>query len=176
MTPWTLKTNPFARILKKDTVITVDDHGIDVVQGDSSHHFQWDQIDKAPKLSLSVSGGCLTLVAQGISYSYRMLSHLAPFQYATKLFPLWANQNAENLQSFLQHAYSECTKKFIRDSSVNRIQTFACQEIKQWKGWNTIDGLSELAIKTATQLNNIHNWTPADIEKIRQSYLQKQLI
>ncbi|WP_259397779.1 UvrD-helicase domain-containing protein [Vibrio sp. SG41-7] len=88
---------------------------------------------------------------------------------------MWANQSAERLQDFLNDAYKKCTSSFLRDSSIEQIQSVVSLEIKRWKGWKKVQGLSELAKKTASQLTNIQNWDASDIDKIRNRYVAKQL-
>ncbi|MUK70044.1 UvrD-helicase domain-containing protein [Aliivibrio fischeri] len=175
MTSWILSTNPIARLFKKEAVVTIDNDGIRVVQAENETIIKWDQLDSPPNLSLSIDGGCLTFISQGKNHRYRMLGYFTPFKYAKRFFPFWANQNAERLQDFLSDAYIQCTSTFLRDSSIENIRTVVRNEIKRWKGWDKVEGLSELAHKTATQLTNIHHWSSADIEKIRQRYVNKQL-
>lgn len=159
MTLWTLSTNPIARFFKKETVVTVDNNGIRIVQAEKETIISWDELDCPPNLSLSIDGGRLTLSSQGKIHSYRMLGYFTPFKYAKRFFPFWANHNAECLQDFLSDAYIQCTSTFLRDSSVENIRSFVRKEIKRWKGWDKVEGLSDLAHKTATQLSNIHHWT-----------------
>ncbi|WP_102402234.1 UvrD-helicase domain-containing protein [Vibrio cyclitrophicus] len=175
MTLWTLTANPIARLFNKEIEVTIDDNGIRVVERGNEARFDWDHLDCPPHLSLSIDGGCLALVSRGQTYRYRMLGYLTPYQYSKKLFPLWANQSAERLQDFLNDAYKKCTSSFLRDSSIEQIQSFVGLEIKRWKGWKKVQGLSELAKKTASQLTNIQNWNALDIDKIRNRYVAKQL-
>ncbi|MGL1462269.1 UvrD-helicase domain-containing protein [Vibrio parahaemolyticus] len=175
MTLWTLTTNPIARLFNKEIEVTVDDNGIHVAQGGEDAHFNWAELDYPPHLSLAIDGGCLVIVSQEQTYRYRMLGYLTPFRYSKRLFPSWANQSAKRLQDFLSDAYLQCTSRFLRDSSVEIIRTTASNELKRWKGWDKVQGLSELAQITASQLTNISSWSASDVQKIRSRYVQKQL-
>lgn len=175
MTLWTLTTNPIARLFNKEVEVTVDDNGIRVVQGRDDTRFNWAELDYPPHLSLAIDGGCLVIISQGQTYRYRMLGYLTPFRYSKRLFPFWANQSAKRLQDFLSEAYLQCTSRFLRDSSIETMKTTASTELRRWKGWDKVQGLSELAQTTATQLANIKDWDASDIQKIRSRYVQKQL-
>ncbi|TBT43793.1 hypothetical protein D5E79_13240 [Vibrio parahaemolyticus] len=175
MTLWTLTTNPIARLFNKEVEVTVDDNGIRVVQGRDDTRFNWAELDFPPHLSLTIDGGCLVIISQGQTYRYRMLGYLTPFRYSKRLFPFWANQSAKRLQDFLSEAYLQCTSRFLRDSSIETMKTTASTELRRWKGWDKVQGLSELAQATATQLANIKDWNASDIQKIRSRYVQKQL-
>ncbi|HHC6598444.1 TPA: UvrD-helicase domain-containing protein [Vibrio parahaemolyticus] len=175
MALWTLTANPIARLFNKEVEVTVDDNGIQVVQGGNETHFNWAELDFPPHLSLAIDGGCLLIISQGQTYRYRMLAYLTPFRYSKRLFPFWANQNAKRLQNFLSEAYLQCTSRFLRDSSIETMKTIASTELRRWKGWDKVQGLSELAQTTAIQLTNINDWNASDIQKIRSRYVQKQL-
>lgn len=175
MTSWTLTASPLARLFNRGVTVTIDQSGIHVLNGGNSVEFSWSQLDSPPRLSLALSGGCLTLVCAGQTYRYRMLSYRAPIQYSKQFFPLWANQNAQHLQDFFTSAYIQCTESFIRDSAIERLQSFAQSELERWKGWNNVQGLSALAEETVSKLSNIANWSATDIDKIRNRYVRKQL-
>ncbi|KLI85642.1 ATPase AAA [Vibrio parahaemolyticus] len=175
MTLWTLTANPIARLFNKEVEVIVDDNGIRVVQGRDDTRFNWAELDYPPHLSLAIDGGCLLIISQGQTYRYRMLGYLTPFRYSKRLFPFWANQSAKRLQDFLSEAYLQCTSRFLRDSSIETMKTTASTELRRWKGWDKVQGLSELAQTTAIQLTNINDWNASDIQKIRSRYVQKQL-
>lgn len=175
MTLWTLTTNPIACLFNKEVEVTVDNNGIQVVQGGNDTRFNWAELDYPPHLSLAIDGGCLLIISQGQTYRYRMLGYLTPFRYSKRLFPFWANQSAKRLQDFLSEAYLQCTSRFLRDSSIETMKTTASTELRRWKGWDKVQGLSELAQTTAIQLTNINDWNASDIQKIRSRYVQKQL-
>ncbi|MET2900401.1 UvrD-helicase domain-containing protein [Vibrio rotiferianus] len=175
MSLWTLSSNPMARLFNREIEVTVEGKGIRIVQGGVDTYFDWARLDCPPRLSLSFDGGCLVIVSQRKTFRYRMLGYLTPFKYSKRLFPLWANQSAERMQGFLNDAYHQCTSKFLRNSAIEQIRAVASNEIKRWEGWGKVEGLSELAQKTASQLHNIDNWSTSDIEKIRNRYIQRQL-
>ncbi|EKO3839028.1 UvrD-helicase domain-containing protein [Vibrio harveyi] len=176
MTLVTLKTSSLARLFKKEWTITFDEQGIAIIEKEKRTNFNWGELDRSPELKLTLFGVCLLLTSNGITHRYSMLGYFQPAKKFNQLFVLWSDESAKNLQDFLNDAYDKCTSRYIRDSEVATIRKFAQSEFKKWKGWDKAQDLTALASKTGSQLTNINNWTQSDIDKIRQRYVQKQLV
>ena len=172
----TLKTSFFAQLFKKECALSFDEHGIAIVEKSKKTNVSWTDIDRPPSLKLRLSGVCLLFTSNGTTHRYSMLGYFQPSKLLNQLFVLWSGESAKKLQDFLNDAYDKCTSRYIRDSEVATIRKFAQSEFKKWKGWNKVHGLTALASKTGSQLTNINNWTQSDIDKIRQRYVQKQLV
>ncbi|MFA0084453.1 UvrD-helicase domain-containing protein [Vibrio sp. 10N.261.51.F12] len=175
MTQWTLTTNPLARIVNKQAILTICETGIKTIRGKETHFFKWEQLDSAPVVKVSLAGGCLSFRVNGEQHRFSMLSYLLTLKHAYRFFPYWANRNAERLKDFLKSVNHQCHSRFIRDSVVRNIKQCVDDEFKRWKGWDKASGLSNLAQETAEQLSSINNWTQSDIDRIRHEYTVRQL-
>ncbi|SON49032.1 UvrD-helicase domain-containing protein [Vibrio tapetis] len=175
MTQWTLTTNFFGRIFKNQLVVEISDAGIQADSDGEVSFFKWEDLDSAPSLKATIAGGCLSFSVGGKQHSFSMLSYLLPFKYPHNFFPHWANQNAKHLVRFLDSVENQCQSRFLRDSSIQNIQSFAKTEHKRWRGWNKASGLSDSAKNTAAQVSRIANWKTADVERIRSEYVEREL-
>lgn len=175
MIKWTLATNLIAQLFKRQIVIEISEVGISTNQDDEHSCFKWEDLDSAPSLKTTISGGSLSFSVGGKQHCFSMLSYLLPFKYPHRFFPHWANQNAQHLTEFLRLVEHQCQYGFLRDSSVRSIQSFANIEYERWRGWNKASGLSDFAKNTAAQLSRIANWKLADVERIRNEYVDREL-
>lgn len=145
MTQWTLTTNSFGRIFNSQLVLEISDAGIRADSDGEVSFFKWEDLDSAPSLKTSITGGCLSFSVKGKPYCFTTLSYFLPFKYPHHFFPQWANQNAQHLAEFLGSVEKKCQSRFLRDSSIRDIQSFAKTEYKRWRGWNKASGLSDFA-------------------------------
>ncbi|MCG9626914.1 UvrD-helicase domain-containing protein [Vibrio mediterranei] len=175
MTKWTLSTNFIGRLFKQQLLVEINEVGISADLGGENSFFRWGDLDSSPVLKTSITGGCLSFSVKGKHYCFRRLSYFLPFKYPHCFFPLWANQNALHLVEFLGSVEHQCQSRFLRDSSVQNIQSFAKTEYKRWRGWDKASDLSDFAKDTAAQLSRIANWKPADVEHIRSEYVERAL-
>jgi len=60
MTKWTLTTNPMARLFKRQLVVEISEVGISTNQNNELSCFKWEDLDSAPSLKTTISGGCLS--------------------------------------------------------------------------------------------------------------------
>ena len=176
MVKWQFKSNFVARILGKQLCIDVDDEGITIINDGSQQRYQWTQIKTPPAVTYGLAGGQLSFIADGKSYSFSMLSYILPYQHKHSFFPLWANNNAESLQHFLNDVELQCSSAFLRHSTIQAIQATAKKEAQRWHGWSLSKGLSALAMSAAKQLDSVNAWTDLNIRKVRQDYIDKQLL
>ncbi|EHH1077591.1 UvrD-helicase domain-containing protein [Vibrio parahaemolyticus] len=172
----TLTTSSLAHFFKKKWQITFDQQGVTIVEKNVRTFFLWNELDRAPALKLTFSGVCLSLTSNARSHHYDMLGYFNPSKLSHQLFVLWSEESAKGLRDFLNDVDERCTSHYIRDSEVANIQLFVESEMKKWRGWEKVEGLSALASKTGTQLTHIHHWTPSDIATLRQRYVEKQLV
>ncbi|USD59206.1 UvrD-helicase domain-containing protein [Vibrio sp. SCSIO 43140] len=175
MTQWTLTTNSFGRVFNNRLVVEISEAGIRADSDGEVSFFKWEDLDSAPSLKTSITGGCLSFSVKGKPYRFSTLSYFLPFKYPHRFFPQWANQNAQHLAEFLGSVENKCQSRFFRDSSIRDIQSYAKTEYKRWRGWNKALGLSDLAKNTASQLSRIASWKQADIENIRREYVEREL-
>lgn len=175
MTQWTLTTNSFGRIFNNQLVVEINDAGIRADSDGEVSFFKWEDLDSAPSIKTSITGGCLSFSVKGRHYHFSMLNYFLPFKFPHRFFPHWANQNAQHLAEFLGSVENQCQSRFLRDSTIQNIQSFAKTEHERWRDWNKALGLSDFAKNTAVQLSRIANWKQADVEQIRSEYVEREL-
>ena len=85
MTQWTLTTNAFGRIFNNQLVVEINDAGIRADSDGEVSFFKWEELDSAPSIKTSITGGCLSFSVKGRHYHFSMLNYFLPFKFPQKV-------------------------------------------------------------------------------------------
>ncbi len=138
--------------------------------------FTWQQLDSPPAFIFSPLGYLLSFTVSGKAYQIPYLTYLARYQFSKKAACLWAEANGQSICELVAKVESTIATEYLRQSRLEIIQARIKREYKRWFPWCEDMALAS-GIQTAlAKLKTMYNWNQADIERLRESYVQAQLI
>nr|WP_238786883.1 UvrD-helicase domain-containing protein [Ferrimonas lipolytica] len=138
--------------------------------------FKWEQLDSPPAFIFSPLGYLLSFTVSGKAYQLPYLTYLAHYQFGKKAAFLWATGNGLSICELVARVERTIATKYLRQSRLEMIQARVKREYKRWFPCCEKVALSK-DIKTAlTKLKQMHSWSQGDIERLRENYVQAQLI
>ncbi|OEG73865.1 AAA family ATPase [Shewanella colwelliana] len=137
--------------------------------------FKWQQLDSPPVFNFSALGYLLSFTVSSKAYQLPHLTYLAHYQFGKKAAHLWATGNGQSICELVAKVERTITTEYLRQSRLEMIQARVKREYKRWFPWCENMSLPN-DIKTAlTKLKQMHSWSKADIEQLRENYVQTQL-
>lgn len=138
--------------------------------------FKWQQLDSPPAFIFSSLGYLLSFTVSGKAYQLPYLTYLAHYQFGKKATHLWATGNGQSICELVARVERTITTEYLRQLRLEMIQARVKREYKRWFPWCVNVPLAK-DIKTAlTKLKQMHGWSQSDIERLRENYVQAQLI
>ncbi|MCL1143703.1 UvrD-helicase domain-containing protein [Shewanella gaetbuli] len=137
--------------------------------------FKWEELDSPPTFKLSSLGFIISFNVSGTAYQIPYLSYFSHFQFGVKTKQLWARLNGLRVCELVAKVEQITTSVYPRQSRIEMVQARVQREYQRWFPWCENMPLAN-DIKTAlAKLKQIHSWDQADIEKLRERYIQSQL-
>ncbi|GIU46503.1 UvrD-helicase domain-containing protein [Shewanella algidipiscicola] len=138
--------------------------------------FTWQQLDTPPTFNFSPLGYLLGFTVSGKAYQLPYLTYLADYRFGNEVTQRWANANGQRICELVARVERTITTEYLRQSRLEMIQARIKREYKRWFPWCEKVALPN-DIKTAlTKLKQMHSWNQGDIERLRENYVQAQLI
>ncbi|MGL5047747.1 MAG: UvrD-helicase domain-containing protein, partial [Shewanella sp.] len=137
--------------------------------------FLWQQLDCPPKFSFSPLGYLLGFTASGKAYQVPFLSYFARKHFEDDIAHRWVIHNAQPLSDLVARVELTLSREYLRQSRLEMMQARIDREYRRWFPWCENMPLAN-DIKTAlAKLKQMHNWNKADIEQLRENYVQAEL-
>ncbi|MGL6124038.1 MAG: UvrD-helicase domain-containing protein, partial [Shewanella sp.] len=137
--------------------------------------FLWQQLDCPPNFSFSPLGYLLGFTASGKAYQVPFLSYFARKHFEDDIAQRWVIHNAQQLSDLVARVELTLSREYLRQSRLEMMQARIDREYRRWFPWCENMPLAN-DIKTAlAKLKQMHNWNKADIEQLRENYVQAEL-
>lgn len=174
----------FGRFIGIPTVIKISERGIAIEVDNDFISIQWQEVIVPPEFHLSFFGQILTFKTADKNYVFTMLTYNSKRRHQSNLEQLWASANIKRVEKLLSRVQKKITHRYLRQSTIECIQSAAKQEGKRWFSWLKSSKLSQLS-KSSTALANLteklqllsfyQRWSEQGIADCRESYINKQL-
>ena len=138
--------------------------------------FTWQQLDRPPVFTFSPLGYLLGLSASGKAYQVLFLSYFARKRFENDIAQRWAAHNAEQLGNLVARVELTLAKEYLRQSRLEMMQARIEREYRRWFPWCENMPLANDIKAALAKLKQMHNWNQADIEQLRENYVESQLV
>tara|TARA_R110000851_G_scaffold210486_3_gene363009 strand:- start:40578 stop:43574 length:2997 start_codon:yes stop_codon:yes gene_type:complete len=139
-------------------------------------HLSWQQLDHPPVFSASLLGSLLSVNAAGTCYQIPFLSYFAKSQFKQQVELLWALSHENQLCDLISRIEKAISSRYLRRSLVDKIRPRIEREYRRWFPWSDSVELPTKIRAALTQLRDFYHWNNADVEHIREHYIQSQLL
>ena len=138
--------------------------------------FKWQQLDSPPAFNFSPLGYLLGFTVSGKAYQLPYLTYLARYQFGKTAVLLWAGSNGQRICELVARVERTLATEYLRQSRLEMIQARIKREYKRWFPWCEDMTLASDIKSALGKLKKMHNWNQADIERLRENYVQSQLL
>lgn len=168
----------FCRFIGIPTEIKISDSGVAIVIESRLIEIKWQELIVPPTFHLSFFGQTISFKTVKHNYEITMLAYNAECLHKSNCERLWATANIKRVETFLQTIKTISTNRYLRQSTIERIQLATNQEYKRWFPWiksskscRTQTGI----IEKLQLLSYYHHWKEQEIADCRESYIEEQL-
>ena len=179
-----ISSSVFGRFIGIPTVIKISDSGIAIEVEHDFINIQWQELIVPPEFHLSFFGQILTFKTADKNYVFTMLAYNSKLRHKSNIQQLWASSNIKRVDTLLTAIKKIISNRYLRQSTIERIQLSAKQEGKRWFPWVNLSKLGKLS-KSSKALAEVaeklqllffyQRWTDQGIADCRESYINKQL-
>ncbi|MGI3004447.1 UvrD-helicase domain-containing protein [Shewanella algae] len=138
--------------------------------------FKWQQLDSPPTFNFSPLGYLLSFTVSGEVYQLPYLTYWARYQSSKEVTQQWAAGNGQSICELVARVERTLATEYLRQSRLEMIQARVKREYKRWFPWSENMQLDNDITAALTKLKLMHCWSPTDIERLRENYVQAQLI
>lgn len=125
----------FGRFIGKATKINLNNLGLSVEIESSVKQIKWQDLLVPPIFHISFFGQIVTLKTANESYVFTMLAYSAKHMQKRHCEQFWVAANTQRLDALLRSIKKITTEQYIRQSSIEGIQTAIHQEFQRWFPW-----------------------------------------
>jgi DNA helicase-4 len=136
----------------------------------------WQQLDTPPEFEWHWLGSLMHFTINDKAYHLPYLSYFAGLNFCQSLQFLWAERNLQALTLLIQKVEHGVQSKYLRQSRLVVIQGQVAREFKRWFPWSETVALNAEVQVALVKLHRMHCWQSNDIARIRENYIQGQLI
>lgn len=166
----------FCRFIGVQTVITMSEIGVAIeVENSCLIKIQWQDLIVPPSFYLSFFGQIVTLRTAKKNYVFTMLAYNAKRLHKSNCERLWINANIKRVDTFLSTIKKITTSRYLRQSTVERMQIATNQELKRWFPWITSSKTHTIVADKLQLLSSYHHWQAPEIAECRENYINEQL-
>ncbi|KGJ90158.1 UvrD-helicase domain-containing protein [Colwellia psychrerythraea] len=171
----------FHRFIGIPTTIKVCSRGVVIDVENNSTNISWQDLTVPPSFHLSFFGQIISFKTEKRNYVYSMLAYSAKRKYKNMCEQLWASANIHRVESLLTAIENFTTNRYLRQSTLERIQLASKQELVRWLPWlnanrssNAAKSLANISI-IVQRLSYYQIWNEQEIADSRESYIAEQL-
>jgi len=139
-------------------------------------HLSWQQLDRPPQFSASLLGSLLSVNADGTCYQLPFLSYFAQSHFKQEVELLWALSHETQLCHLISRVEKAISSRYLRQSLLDKIRPRIEREYLRWFPWSKGAELPANIRTALTKLKGFYHWNKADIERLREGYIQSQLL
>lgn len=171
----------FHRFIGTPTTIKVCRSGVVIDVESQLNHIKWQELTVPPSFHLSFFGQIISFKTEKRNYVYTMLAYRAKRKYKNMCEQLWASANIHRVESLLTAIENFTTSRYLRQSTLERIQLASKQELVRWLPWLNSNRSSNAAKSLANiilivqRLSYFQNWNEQELADSRESYIAEQL-
>lgn len=171
----------FCRFIGIPTEIKVSDSGVVIVIESRLIKIEWEELIVPPTFHLSYFGQTISFKTVKHKYVITMLTYNAKRLHKSNCERLWATANIKRVETFLQTVKKIATNRYLRQSTIERIQIAANQEYKRWFPWFNLSKSNKSCraltgvVEKLQLLSYYHHWKEQEIADCRESYINEQL-
>jgi DNA helicase-4 len=165
----------FGRFIGKATKINMNDLGLSVEIKSSVKQIKWQDLLVPPIFQLSFFGQIVTLKTTNENYVFTMLAYSAKHMQKRHCEQFWVAANTQRLDTLLRSIKKITSEQYVRQSSIEGIQSAVSQEFQRWFPWIKRSKALALVAENLQQLLHYHHWQAQGIEACRERYIEQQL-
>ena len=171
----------FRRFIGISTTIKISDSGLIIDVENNLTTLKWEELIVPPTFHLSFFGQIISFKTESQHYAFTMLAYNAKREHKHSCQQLWARANIHRVESLLTAIENFTTNRYLRQSTIERIQLASKQELVRWFPWLNSNRSSKaesslLNVIEATQrLSYYQRWNEQGIADCRENYINEQL-
>lgn len=174
----------FSRFIGVPTIIKINDSEIIIEIEKRIINIKWDDLIVPPLFHLSFFGQIVTFKTTNRNYVFTMLSYNSKRKQKSNCERYWASANIKRVDALLASIKELSVTRYLRQSTIQRIQLSAIQECNRWFSWLALNQLTKIKNSCATwasiieklqQLSYFQRWNEQGIDDSRESYINVQL-
>jgi len=174
----------FCQFIGVSTIIKINDSEIVIEIENRLINIKWDELIVPPLFHLSFFGQIITFKTAKRNYVFTMLTYNSKRKQKNNCELLWASANIKRVDALLASIQKLSTTRYLRQSTIKRIQFSAIQECNRWFSWLQLSQLNKIKkscetwaniIEKLQQLSYYQRWNEQGINDCRESYINKQL-
>ncbi|PKG82220.1 AAA family ATPase [Colwellia sp. 75C3] len=176
-----ISSSVFGRFIGISTAIEISDMGVTIEVKDRCIKLQWEELIVPPVFNLSFLGQIISFKTAKKNYSFTMLSYSSKRLQKTNCEHLWANANIKRVETLLTTIEKITTNRYLRQSTIESIQSAVDQECNRWFPWfnsSKLNKAGKARVTIAERLQSLwyyQSWQAQGIAGCRESYINKQL-
>ena len=171
----------FRRFIGISTAIKITESGVDIDVENNVNHIKWQELIVPPTFHLSFFGQIISFKTESRNYVFTMLAYNSKRKHKDKCQQLWARANIHRVASLLAAIENFTTKRYLRQSTIERIQLASKQELVRWLPWLSSNRSNKAArsltsvIEITQRLSSYQRWDLQGVEDCRERYITEQL-
>lgn len=165
----------FGRLFGNATKITINDHGLNIFVKNKETTISWQVIISPPQFTTGVFGQTMIFSTLEQQYTLSKLAYTSESEQKKNIEALWVETHKLRLQRLLDKVDSVISRRYLRQSTINKIQQVVNTEFQRWFPWSE-SGCCLFETKQLTlRLATYNQWTLSDFNACRESYINKQV-
>lgn len=178
---YSISSSFFRRFIGIPTVIKISDSGVVIDVENNFTHIKWEDLIVPPTFHLSFFGQIISFKTASRSYVFTMLAYKSKRKHKNNCEQRWAVANISRVEVLLLAIEKFKTNRYLRRSTIERIQLAAKQELVRWLPWLTSNRSTKATssltnvIEIIQRLSTYQRWNEQGISDCRESYISEQL-
>ena len=171
----------FRRFIGIPTVIKISNSGVVIDVENNLTKIKWEDLIVPPSFHLSFFGQIISFKTASRNYVFTMLAYNSKRKHKNNCQQRWAAANISRVEMLLIAIEKFKTNRYLRRSTIERIQLAAKQELVRWLPWlksnRSTKATSSLTnvIEIIQRLSYYQHWNEQGIADCRESYISEQL-
>ncbi|MEI6894448.1 MAG: UvrD-helicase domain-containing protein [Colwellia sp.] len=165
----------FGRFLGIPTVIKINDSEVAIEVENRLIKIQWEDLIAPPQFHISFFGQIFSFKTASQNYVFTMLAFDSKRMQKDNCEQFWASANIKQVETLLTTIKKIIANQYLRQSTIERIQSSAHKELKRWAPWIKSSKAHTIVSRKIQQLWYYQRWQAQEIDDCRESYINKQL-
>ncbi len=171
----------FCRFIGVPTELKISDGGISIDVENCLTSIKWEELIVPPSFHLSFFGQIISFKTASKNYVFTMLAYHSKRKHKNNCEQRWATANIHRVETLLTAIENFTTNRYLRQSTIERIQLASKQELVRWLPWLKSNRSSKATrsliyiIEIIQRLSYYQRWNEQAIADGRESYISEQL-
>ncbi|MGJ8691435.1 MAG: UvrD-helicase domain-containing protein [Thalassotalea sp.] len=165
----------FGRIFPKKLSVVINDDGLTLTDKKNTQLIKWCELITPVSFEFGFFGQTICFATASQTCKLTLMAYSSDYLFKTQCDQHWVKANLLKLNTLLNKITTTVNKRFLRQSTANKIKAIIAEEHARWLPWIKTSKALPLVSKQIQWLDKYANWNDALTQTYQEKYIHEQL-